>query len=241
MGDSHTVERHSFERRDDESEKAFAAFKVFLELGEARTVVEAYRQHSGNKTAAQTPGYFSKWATDFDWFPRAADYDRHLFRAETKSIETERAKWARRRGELREQGWKAAQALFRRGFEIAALPVVEQTETTETIDEDGKTVHRTVVIKKPVGVRAGDAGTVFGMADKIARLAADMETDRVLVDTPEQKRARQLNAARIRFQQSAELFPDEPEDVRARTIAAAFGFTVDEITLPPQLASDSVS
>jgi hypothetical protein len=239
--DSKPADRNSWERRDDESEKAFAAFKVFLEMGEARTVRDAYRQVSGNPGASQAAGYFSEWSSKFEWFPRAADYDRHLFRAETRAVESERQKWARRRAELREDAWKDAAALRARARAILALPLTEKTETTDTLDEDGKTVHRTVVVQKPVNVKVSDAGTLLNFSDRMARLAADMETDRITVDTPEQKRARQLQTARIRFRQSAELFPEEPEDVRARTIAAAFGFPVDEITVPPQFLSDSVS
>lgn len=232
------ADRQSFERRDDESEKAFAAFKVFLDLGDARTVRDAYRQVSGNPGATQAAGYFSEWAKRFDWFERAADYDRHLFRAETKTVESERVKWTRRRESLREDAFSDAQALRARARAILALPIEETTETKDELDEDGKTVLRTVIVRKPVNVRATDPVQMLNVADRLARLAADMETDRVIVDTPEQKRARQLQAARVRFQQSGELFPDEPEDVRARTIAAAFGFTVEEVVLPPQLAPD---
>lgn len=238
MVEATPAETKSFERRPDETEKAFAAFKVFLELGEARTVVAAYRQITGKKEAKQAAGYFNKWASRFDWHARAADYDRHLFRAETKSVENVRAKWAARRETLREDAYSDALALRARARLILALPLSETTESTDTLDEDGKTVRRTVVVHKPVNARPSDASQMLNVADRLARLAADMETDRVLIDTPEQKRARQLQAARVRFQQSGELFPHEPEEVRAATIAAAFGFTVDEISLPPQLAPD---
>jgi hypothetical protein len=239
--DSKPADRHSWERRDDESEKAFAAFKVFLEMGEARTVRDAYRQVSGNPGASQAAGYFSEWSSKFEWFPRAADYDRHLFRVEVRTVETERAKWTRRRSALREDAWNDAAALRARARAILNLPLVETVEQTETIEDEGKTVHRTTIIHKPVNAKPAEAGRMLDVADRLGRLAAEMETDRLLVDTPEKKRARQLQAARVRFQQSAELFPLEPEDVRAATIAAAFGFSVDEITVPPQLASDSVS
>ncbi len=50
-------------------------------------------------------------------------------------------------------------------------------------------------------------------------------------------RARQLRAARVCFLQSAELFPDEPEEVRAAEIAAAYGITVEEVVTPPTRSS----
>lgn len=42
-------------------------------------------------------------------------------------------------------------------------------------------------------------------------------------------RTRQLKAARLRFQESAAFFPNEPEDVRRATIAHAFGVSEEDL------------
>lgn len=241
--DEQPVTRAAWEQRQDESAKAYAAFKAFLDLGSTRSLRAAYRRHSGDETATGAPpGYFFEWSQTFEWQSRAQAFDRNVSAiervAEEQVFASERAKWAKRQSELREAAWHDAEQLRAKAQAILALPLVEQVTTEEEREEDGRRIIHKTITNKPVRVSVGDAARCFELSDRLARLAAEMETDRFIVDTPEKQRSRQLRAARLRFLQSADLFPDEAEAARAAAIADAFGFTTEEVMLPPELDTD---
>jgi len=61
-----------WERRQDETPKAFAAFVVYRDLGPARSIVKAI-ESTGKRTAKVRR--WEKWPSRFDWVARAAGYD----------------------------------------------------------------------------------------------------------------------------------------------------------------------
>ena len=74
-----TEKRELWNRLENEPERAYRAFEVFLNLtsGE-RTLLEAYRRHVGNPDAAKPSDTWSGWSNAFAWRERAAAYDDHL-------------------------------------------------------------------------------------------------------------------------------------------------------------------
>src|SRR5919199_4387520 len=80
--------RELWDRLENEPERAYRAFEVFLSLpsGE-RTLLEAYRRHVGNPDAAKPSDTWSAWSNTFAWRERAAAYDDHLARLRREAYE----------------------------------------------------------------------------------------------------------------------------------------------------------
>lgn len=71
----------TFEQQPRESNKAFAAFKTYLELGAQRSLATVAVQHGKSKTMIE------RWSRRFDWPARVQAHAAHLADAERKAIE----------------------------------------------------------------------------------------------------------------------------------------------------------
>jgi hypothetical protein len=95
-----TQKRELWDRLENEPERSYRAFEVFLNLpsGE-RTLLAAYRNHVGNPDAVKPSDTWSGWCNDFAWRERALAYDDHLARlrrdAYERAIEEEAGRQAR--------------------------------------------------------------------------------------------------------------------------------------------------
>jgi len=82
--------RNPWDRRDDETDKAFKAFKLYRDQGEGRTIQKAWYAYAewnwgpqradkerakGGRKAAR---FFEDWSSAHDWQSRARAWDRHL-------------------------------------------------------------------------------------------------------------------------------------------------------------------
>jgi hypothetical protein len=68
-----------WDRLENEPERAYRAFESYRNLPSAeRTLIEAYRQHVGNRDAVKPSDTWSRWSSEFAWRERAAAYDDHL-------------------------------------------------------------------------------------------------------------------------------------------------------------------
>jgi hypothetical protein len=83
-----TEKRELWDRLTTEPERAYRAFESFRNLpsGE-RTLIEAYRGHVGNPSAAKPSDTWSGWSRQFAWRERAGAYDAHIDRLREKSME----------------------------------------------------------------------------------------------------------------------------------------------------------
>ncbi|GEM_PF-5023068 len=98
MDDKEIIYLDPWDRRE-KSDRAWAAFNIYLDLGPVRTVGTAYEQYKkqfrpkkGTKKAfdpkkEQTPGHFKKWASEFKWRDRAFSYDNHLTKVEREATQ----------------------------------------------------------------------------------------------------------------------------------------------------------
>jgi hypothetical protein len=143
-------------RLPGESEPAFAAFLLFRDLGRDRTVVDAYRQFTGNAEATQASGAWNRWAKAHRWAERALAFDRWLQAARDRIAAREAVKWERRRQEALERGWEASRALWAKADAMLDAPLA--TERTEG--------NMTVITP---------ARWTFGTLARIARAAAELE------------------------------------------------------------------
>jgi hypothetical protein len=143
-------------RLPGESEPAFAAFLHFRDLGRDRTVVDAYRQFTGNAEATQASGAWNRWAKAHRWAERALAFDRWLQAARDRIAAREAVKWERRRQEALERGWEASQALWAKAEAMLDTPLFRERV------EDG------VTVREP-------ARWDFNTMVRVARFAAELE------------------------------------------------------------------
>ena len=108
---------HPFERLPRESEKAFAAFSLYLSLGPQRGLREVARKLDKSLTVV------GDWSKKFDWPARVAAHSAHLAIVEREAIEAvargKAAEWASREQKLRETEWamhEAAIAAAKKGL-----------------------------------------------------------------------------------------------------------------------------
>jgi hypothetical protein len=109
------IENAVWLRQPGESDKAFAAFQCFLDLGEERTITEVAKRLSKSRQL------IDGWRSKFGWRERAAEYDDYLV--------SEKAKKARREVEARyERFGKASDHAFAHG--ASYLKGVDPTKLT---------------------------------------------------------------------------------------------------------------
>ena len=105
MGESDKLEQQPWHRRDDESAKAYRAFRFYLNLGaNDRSALEAwYRyarwnwgqeraQQERDKDLTSAPAWFKQWSADYDWTDRVEAWDDHLALVDQQQTEVEHRK-----------------------------------------------------------------------------------------------------------------------------------------------------
>jgi hypothetical protein len=92
-----------------ETPRAFAAFKVFFELGHARSLPAVADQLGENLSTVK------KWSGRYQWFRRIADFDAGLLQqqvaARLEDSREQAADWSRRAREWRDLEWDSARKL----------------------------------------------------------------------------------------------------------------------------------
>lgn len=108
----------SFEKQPRESEKAFAAFSLYLSLGPERSLA------SVSQKLAKSEQLLKRWSAKFDWPARVAAHGAHLAIVEREAMEiaarSKAAEWSSREQQLRETEWamhERAIAAAKRGLD----------------------------------------------------------------------------------------------------------------------------
>jgi hypothetical protein len=140
-----------WERQNDESQKAFEAFKQYAEMGAKRSV----RQLGVEQGRGSNPSVLQRWSMAHQWVARAAEFDRHIaalaLQAEEKAIEGRAGRWAELAEQLRMQEWEIAQRLIEK-----AKSILDKLE-----GEAGS---------------LGEAARLIDLASKLGRLACGVAT-----------------------------------------------------------------
>jgi hypothetical protein len=99
-----------FEQQPRESNKAFAAFKTYLELGSQRSLAGA-----GDKLG-KSKRMMEKWSRRFDWPARVQAHGAHLADIERRTAEAlavlAGTDWAQRQAQHREDEWQTRSELI---------------------------------------------------------------------------------------------------------------------------------
>lgn len=178
-----------WERQPYESQATFAHFQFYISQDPPRSVNYAYvlhRQSRGiledtrkNKTA---PGSWrrisqGKYARTGEKIPGALTWSERALAFDEYVAEQERQKWVKRRLELREKEWDVGSNLLEKAREMLLFPVA-----TTALDGEN-----TLII--PANWSMRDIPSVSAAGSKLARLAADLETDKIEVDWKAEARA----------------------------------------------------
>ena len=106
-----------FEKLPRESDKAFAAFSLYLSQGAERSTREVGKQ------LGKSEGLIERWAAKFDWRSRVDAHAAHLAIVEREALEAtargKAAEWSSREQKLRETEWamhEAAIAAAKKGL-----------------------------------------------------------------------------------------------------------------------------
>ena len=149
----------TFEQQPRESDKAFAAFKTYLELGPERSLATVAEKHGKSRTMIE------RWSRRFDWPARVQAHAAHLALVERQAIESlamEKAvDWSKVHEAVKVAEWQRHKKLIALADEMLA---------------------RWEKNKAKCGTLEGIA-RVLELATKLGRLAAGMPTEVKEVNT----------------------------------------------------------
>lgn len=153
-----------------ESRAANQGLRDYALMGARRSLRELVERYNNVPSTEKPPTrYFNtigRWSQNYEWVARVNRHD---------EIEQERAieEWRERQKEIRSTEWDMASRLIERAERMLEFPIRE----TETTMEDG--VTRLTI--KPVKWSGGTPARYLDLASKLARLAAEMETENIKV------------------------------------------------------------
>lgn len=171
-------------RRRGEDDAAWTSFMIYLSLPpDQRSILQAYRVHSGDGRSGQSPITWRRWSAKYRWDERAVAYERWL--RERKVIDQEakaeaaQAEWATVRDTERKRGLDVGRALIEKAEAMLRFPLATIERVTE-VYEDGRT--REVQVVHPGKWTFADVARLVDVGGKLVRLAAEMDTERHSVD-----------------------------------------------------------
>ena len=155
-----------------ETAKAFAAFKVYAELGPERSIAKTGERLGKNRVTLE------EWSAKNDWIERAKAYDAGQAALEQAALAKAAAKrgvdWARRAQELRGAEGEMAKRLL----------------------EGGRVLLERLLARQERKLTGSDVARLLEVASKLGRLSAGMATEQTTITGPENGPVRvELSAA----------------------------------------------
>jgi hypothetical protein len=186
----------AFEQQPSESDKAFAAFSMYLSLGPERSLAAAAKKLGKGQRILE------KWSGRFDWPARVQAHNAHLALVEREAAEAlARVKgvdWVKRQEEQLSGEWQAR---------------------CEALELAREAIQRWKENPKKCGTLEGIA-RLLDLASKLGRLASGMPTDRTEVSTEVQGKIDvEWEIAIKRVYGQAEPVPAAVVDVEAKALA----------------------
>lgn len=143
----------AFEQQPRESNKAFAAFSLYLSLGAQRSLALVSRK------LAKSEQLLKRWSAKSDWQGRVAAHNAHLAIVEREAVEAvargKAAEWESREQRLRETEW----AMHERAIEAAKKGLDAYMD------------------REKVYANLADIARMLEIASKLGRLATGLGTD----------------------------------------------------------------
>jgi hypothetical protein len=169
-----------------ESRAANQGLRDYAMMG-ARRSLRSLKERYSNVAPTEKPPtrYFhtiSTWSNKYDWVARVNRWQ------ELEQARTEE-EWRDRRREIREREWEQAKALIERAEKMLQYPLHEKVLIT-AVEDDGA-VHKTIL--KPIRWSSNTIAQFTKTASDLARLAAEMETERTVVEWREKAQEAGIN------------------------------------------------
>lgn len=134
-----------WERRKQESGKAYVAFLAYRDLGPDRSLDKAYASQTGQElNGRRASRHWSQWAKDFDWVRRAEHWDVHNTQIAERAFSERIRELGKQQAEFTVQEFDRLVRRVRRADKVLdradEAPVSETEE--ETLDAGGKVTGR---------------------------------------------------------------------------------------------------
>ena len=164
-------------RVKSETQRANHALGDYVAMGPGRSLSKLHQKYTGDTLGEEIPptrwlGILKKWSSRYDWQARLARWA-ELERKRDETI------WEDRRRQEREAEWEDAQSLRERAERMEQFPLAK-VERVEDTYEDGR--PKSVTIVHPAKWSQADVARHRDLAAKLARLAAELETERKAMD-----------------------------------------------------------
>ncbi len=149
--------RLPFEQQEKETEKAFAAFALYLSLGSERSTASVATK------LAKSEQLVRRWSARWRWTERVSAHAAHLAVVEREATEAlargKSAEWLTRQTEVREREWRLHEKCIAAAEKALA----------------------TFMEREKVYANLSDIARMLEIASKLGRLATGMATDRTEV------------------------------------------------------------
>ena len=146
-----------FEQRPKESDKAFAAFAMYLSMGSERSLAQV------GKKLGKSVGLIERWSKRYDWGGRVQAHGAHFAMIEREATEAvargKAAEWLTRQEKIRDREWSMHEKCLA-AAERALASFME---------------------REKVYANLSDIARILEVASKLGRLAAGMATDKTEV------------------------------------------------------------
>jgi hypothetical protein len=194
-----SIKIQSWHRQQSEPSVAYKLFRLFLEMGEERSLVKV--QEETGRSYQSIASYSAQWK----WTLRANVYDDHIRhlaqKAEENQIKKDAILNAKRLASFRTEEYSLANALLEQARQMLAAPLYEE-EITKMVEVNGEQIATHITVK-PAGWNKNTALKFAKIASEIMRLNLEMATQRIGImnlDNPEQR----LVAARAALDKQTE-------------------------------------
>lgn len=164
----------AWERQPGETEIWYNRFMRFCRMGYTRGILSVYnaeRAERGRKEQPRVSGGYSEKVKLYDWKTRVMAWDRYIERRD-------KAAWEKKRIAYRKRGSELADLLIKKAEQMLQFPLARTEQ--ETSQEGGKTIVKNVI--EPMRWTMSDASRFLDVADRLKRLALEMETARTTTD-----------------------------------------------------------
>ena len=156
-----------YSRRIGESQKAFAAYCEYRDMGAERSIEAVHRKFG------KSSRLLARWSSYWSWVERAAGYDADLAEKERAAkqyaLEKESQKWAEREIAMRETYWQLSLQMVDKIKSILQFPLTQVERKQTQTSEDGKTIINNYTTIKPINFSQRDAGIIAKVAFEMSK------------------------------------------------------------------------
>jgi len=129
-------DRKPWERRQNETDRAWAAFQIYRDLPPSeRSYGAAFRKTYRKPAHYQAPQWYRQWAKQHDWRGRVENWDRHLDDIERAATERQRVEWREDRRELL-RGFLTNVDTAMKEFDSANVSVGQLTQAVQMVVQE---------------------------------------------------------------------------------------------------------